>query len=151
MNKAGLITLALSALLVAGCVTTPDGTKMKSTAFYAPQRYGIYLMDEGGPFVAVPFCATGLVTALPGALGSIVIVPPAKAICRVEELEGDDSVAATTLFDAFYFAWVAGDIIATPFWVVKEAFWDCPQWAYRRTISRHESEPNIPEKENTLK
>jgi hypothetical protein len=126
-----LSTFLLIALLL-GCTKTQQGYKVRHEVWepvvFAPQYYASCVIDDQSPFVDIPAKATLIVTALPGCLVGF----PLFLLSTPLERGGGETTIGEDLTFFLYVPLLASGIVATPFRILQEVFWDFPRWVVSR-------------------
>jgi hypothetical protein len=120
MKKPHILTF-LALLLVAGCMSPT-------------LEYAAYLQKEG-PFVSVP-AMTGNIIGSPTMLVGIPLS------CIASPVAGEAS-AGRDMALAFWFPALVGDIVGTPFLVLKKSLWDFPKYIVSDK-EEHGSQQEVP-------
>ena len=108
-----IVIIALSS----GCASIPQ--KAWGPVVETPYEYANYQTKEG-PFVSVPLYV-GAIVGSPTAL----ITTPIGFLC---ESEGGEAQIGRDMAFFLLGPITVGDIVATPFLVLKKTFWDFPVW-----------------------
>jgi hypothetical protein len=144
--RSGKMACLVAALWLglAGCTSTSNGPKIRHDVWepvlFAPLHYTDVVVSDQGPFVGVPAAAAGMLTAFPGFVASLGFVP---VMPFLEFAPGEGAIAETAAF-FFYIPIATGGVVATPFRIVKEVFWDLPKAAFGPASSDDAGEGEAP-------